>query len=54
MALGHARARRDVHILRPSRGKAPESDVPSQNDYNSRGGKAAAVKPIFPNNLDSQ
>jgi hypothetical protein len=40
MALGHARA--------------PESGVPSENDYNSRGGKVAAVKPIFPNDLDSQ
>jgi hypothetical protein len=45
MALGHAKA---------PRGKAPESDVPSQNDYNSRGGNAAAVNPIFPNDLESQ
>jgi hypothetical protein len=53
MALA-MRGLRDVHILRPPRGKAPESDVPSQSDYNSRGGKAAAVNLIFPNDLDSQ
>jgi enamine deaminase RidA (YjgF/YER057c/UK114 family) len=34
MALGHAMARRDVHMLRPPRGQATESDVARQNDYN--------------------